>query len=138
MLSLTNASVELARRRVVENVSLQLGAREIVALLGPNGAGKTTLMRAGLGLVPLIVARSDCAAVVPSGLVDLYESFCSLAVHTLPVKLPVDRVELLWHDHSRPDAAHSWLRRTIVAVAKELEQRARSHSFGALATLGGG
>jgi iron complex transport system ATP-binding protein len=51
-LSLANVRVSLGRRRVLERVSLEVCAGEIVALLGPNGAGKTTLMRAALGLAP--------------------------------------------------------------------------------------
>ncbi|HEX2042006.1 MAG TPA: ABC transporter ATP-binding protein [Acidimicrobiales bacterium] len=35
------------------DVSLRVGANEVVALLGPNGAGKTTLLRALAGLEPL-------------------------------------------------------------------------------------
>ena len=38
-------------RLAVEDVSLTLGAGEIVALLGPNGAGKTTTMRMLAGLI---------------------------------------------------------------------------------------
>lgn len=51
VLSLTNLGVTLGARRVVDSISLSVGAGEIVALLGPNGAGKTSLMRASLGLV---------------------------------------------------------------------------------------
>ncbi len=58
ILSLTNACVDLGKRRAVEDVSLSLGAGDIVALLGPNGAGKTTLMRAALGLVPLSAGQA--------------------------------------------------------------------------------
>lgn len=53
LLALSHASISLRSRVVVENVSLNLAAGEIVALLGPNGAGKTTILRAALGFAPL-------------------------------------------------------------------------------------
>jgi iron complex transport system ATP-binding protein len=65
ILSLTDACVDLGARRVVERVSLHIGAGEIVALLGPNGAGKTTLMRAGLGLAPLTSGQASLAGADP-------------------------------------------------------------------------
>lgn len=52
LLHLSDMSVTLRGRMVFTDVSLQIGAGEVVGLIGPNGAGKTTLMRAALGLVP--------------------------------------------------------------------------------------
>lgn len=53
LLTLRDASVELGGRRIVADVSFELGAGQVTALLGANGAGKTTLLRAALGLAPL-------------------------------------------------------------------------------------
>lgn len=41
------------KRLVVKDVSLNVGAGEVVGLLGPNGAGKTTCFYMVVGLVPL-------------------------------------------------------------------------------------
>lgn len=50
--SVQNLRVDLAGRRVVDDVSLGFGAGGVIGLLGPNGAGKSTLLRAMLGLIP--------------------------------------------------------------------------------------
>jgi lipopolysaccharide export system ATP-binding protein len=42
---------EYRRRRVVNGVSINVGAGEIVGLLGPNGAGKTTTFNMVVGLI---------------------------------------------------------------------------------------
>ena len=44
--------VTLAGRQVLNDISLSLARRHLVALVGPNGAGKTTLLRALAGLIP--------------------------------------------------------------------------------------
>ena len=52
LLALENLTASRGARRVLDDVTLTIGAGEFVGLLGPNGAGKTTLMRAALGLMP--------------------------------------------------------------------------------------
>jgi iron complex transport system ATP-binding protein len=52
VLEARDLSVHRGPRRVVEGVSLTLGAGEAVALVGPNAAGKSTLVRALAGLLP--------------------------------------------------------------------------------------
>ena len=51
MLEVTELQAGYGLTRVLEGVSLQVGAGEIVAVLGSNGAGKTTLNMAISGLV---------------------------------------------------------------------------------------
>jgi manganese/iron transport system ATP-binding protein len=52
MLEVQNLSVNYRGMQALEDVSLSLGAGELVGLIGPNGAGKSTLIQALLGLVP--------------------------------------------------------------------------------------
>jgi iron complex transport system ATP-binding protein len=48
----TGLSVRLARKVIVEDISLTLRSGEFTVLLGPNGAGKTTVIRALAGVLP--------------------------------------------------------------------------------------
>jgi len=52
MLSLRGVDTFYGETQVLFDVSLAVGAGEVVALLGPNGAGKTTTLRSILGLTP--------------------------------------------------------------------------------------
>lgn len=51
MLRAENLSKFYSKRRVVNNVSIEVGQAEIVGLLGPNGAGKTTTFYMITGMV---------------------------------------------------------------------------------------
>ncbi len=51
ILQLEGVSVAYGKRRALEDVSLAVGAGEIVTLLGANGSGKSTTLRAISGLV---------------------------------------------------------------------------------------
>lgn len=46
-----NVTVLNKGRAVLDNVSLQVGARDFVTILGPNGAGKSLLLRCLLGVI---------------------------------------------------------------------------------------
>ena len=52
LLTVTNLSVRIGGKMIIENVSLELVPGERLSILGPNGAGKTILLRALLNLVP--------------------------------------------------------------------------------------
>src|SRR5438309_2010965 len=51
LLATENLAKQYGGRRVVNGVSVKVGAGEIVGLLGPNGAGKTTTFNMVVGIV---------------------------------------------------------------------------------------
>jgi len=57
VLGVRDLVVELAGRRVLHDVDLDVRPGELVGLIGPNGAGKTTLLRAVLSLTPFQAGR---------------------------------------------------------------------------------
>jgi zinc/manganese transport system ATP-binding protein len=52
VVSVRDAAVEVAGRRVWSHVTVDVYPGEFVAILGPNGVGKSTLIKAILGTVP--------------------------------------------------------------------------------------
>ncbi len=52
LIELTNLSLALSGRQILDNITLSIQAGEVLTILGPNGAGKTTLLRAMMTLIP--------------------------------------------------------------------------------------
>ena len=51
LINADNISLEIDQRQILNNISLQIKAEQIVTLIGPNGAGKTSLVKIALGLI---------------------------------------------------------------------------------------
>ncbi len=52
LLRVADASAQYGQVVAIRDVSIDIGAGQVVGLIGPNGAGKTTVLRAISGLVP--------------------------------------------------------------------------------------
>lgn len=53
ILKLKNISKSIKRRKIIDNISLDVYPGEVFGLLGPNGAGKTTIIRMIAGLISI-------------------------------------------------------------------------------------
>lgn len=53
MLEVTDVSIDIAGKRIVDNVSFTARTGTVTGLIGPNGAGKSTLLSALAGDMPL-------------------------------------------------------------------------------------
>ena len=51
LINAEDVSLEIDQRQILNNISLQIKAEQIVTLIGPNGAGKTSLVKIVLGLI---------------------------------------------------------------------------------------
>ena len=137
MLEVTDLQAGYGLTRVLEGVSLQVGAGEIVAVLGSNGAGKTTLNMAISGLVKPragrvvfegrdITARAP-AEIMGAGLIQVPEGrkiFPNLSVR--------ENLELGSYRRAKPNRARNLER--VFATFPRLKERTGQ----AAGTLSGG
>ena len=52
-LSCENLELELEKKKILKDITLEVRSGEILALLGESGCGKSSLLKAMLGLYPL-------------------------------------------------------------------------------------
>ncbi len=65
-----NVCTGYGRKQVLDRVTLDVGASELVALIGHNGSGKSTLLKAAFGLLPvwngdIVLSGLSCAPTTP-------------------------------------------------------------------------
>ena len=107
-LEIAGASVGLAGRLVLQDISLEAKAGEVLGILGANGAGKTTLLRAALGLTPL---KNGSVRLQGGPIEDLSERKRAEMAGYLPQErrvgwnMPAWRVAALGAVHCAPDLA---------------------------------
>jgi branched-chain amino acid transport system ATP-binding protein len=138
MLRVEGLSVAYGDFQVLWDVSLEVGAGEIVALLGPNGAGKSTLLNCVSGLVPAQAGRIEVDGRRVDGLPAHARVACGLA-HVLERRrlfphLTVRQNLLLgaYHPAAKPHRAES------LAAVEGLFPRLRERHEQLARTLSGG
>jgi ABC-type multidrug transport system ATPase subunit len=106
ILTLHEASVVRAGRTVLRNVSLSVGAGEVLVVIGANGAGKSSLLEAVVGALPL---ASGAVSVHGQPLVRLADFARSMSFVAAEAEPPFEsRVNTLIEDaceRGRPPAA---------------------------------
>ena len=68
MISVNGLTLSLGGRRVVDDLSFELGAGELVALTGPNGAGKSSALKAIAGVAAAEAGSTRIDGVDAAGL----------------------------------------------------------------------
>ena len=75
------------------------------------------------GTVAFMVSASDLIATVPERLALKFKKTLKLQVLTVPIPIPLFRLEMLWHERNQADPAHGWLRNLISATAARLSNK---------------
>lgn len=73
VVSLTNAGLRYGNKRILEDLTFEMNAGDIVTVIGPNGAGKTSLVKLILGIEAPTEGRAErrrgaCIGYVPQNL----------------------------------------------------------------------
>lgn len=75
---------------------------------------------AHLSAVPDILARTDMVMTLSGRLAHLLAEAHGLAVRESPVEIRHTRLSMIFHRRLESDAGHAWLRRLVLAVAREV------------------
>jgi branched-chain amino acid transport system ATP-binding protein len=129
MLEVSHLSAAYGEIPVLFDVSLSVGAGEVVALLGRNGMGKTTTVRGVLGLLP---ARGGSIAIDGASVIGLKPfRIARLGLGLVPEGrqvFPTLTVEENLVATARPDPAGGWSLAEIFAQFPRLAERRRQRA----------
>jgi DNA-binding transcriptional LysR family regulator len=94
-------------------------------LLAAEGLSRQVVMSVASTLViPMLVARSDCCATIPSRLAAEMADVWQCQSFPLPLAMPAICLHLVWHERSQHDPGSIWLRNQIKeAVARPSHPR---------------
>lgn len=70
----------------------------------------------GFHVLPMIIARSDLLAVIPSRLAQAFVSHAPIKVLPLPISIPPFDIRIYWHERYHHDPAIRWLRAAFVSL----------------------
>jgi DNA-binding transcriptional LysR family regulator len=70
--------------------------------------------------VPSLLATSDMLALLPSPLAQAFARDHGLAAAALPYRAGSVEVHAVWHERSDADAAHTWIRGRLAALARQV------------------
>lgn len=71
-------------------------------------------------VAPAIVAQTDLVATLPRELARIYAAQLSLQVLKVPFRVPRYRLAMIWHERTKHDGAHKWLREQVRSLAQHL------------------
>jgi DNA-binding transcriptional LysR family regulator len=121
---LAEGEVTLARFTAFPHLLHSANGSRDGALDGPlNEAGfprRLGAVVAHLGAVPEILARTDMVMTLSARLALRMAEVHGLVARPCPVEIRHTRLSLVFHRRFEADAGHAWLRRTLMAVAREV------------------
>jgi DNA-binding transcriptional LysR family regulator len=91
-----------------------------VALAAHGKQRRIGAVVAHLSAVPEILARTDMVMTLSARLARLLATAHGLALRESPVEIRHTRLSLIFHRRFDSDAGHAWLRRLMLAVAREV------------------
>ena len=67
LLKVTDLSVILDDKKILDNISFEIKPQEVLAIIGPNGSGKSVLLKAILGMLPTSAGKIEWAKNIKIG-----------------------------------------------------------------------